>query len=294
MDDFKGKTAFVTGAASGIGLSIAKSLVAEGARVMLCDIEESAFNTAAVQLRELGGEVDTVRADVSVKGDLEAAARACAERFGKIHILVNNAGVVGDSDYGTWTDAGWDWVLGVNLMAVIWGIEIFGPMIESHGEGGHIVCTASVGGLYPGRHSAYMSYNVSKYGVVALCEGLRSNLAARGVGISALCPGMVRTGIGNSSRNLPTRYAGDVPVWDAVSDGQEMPGGIGEAIATGVEPDYVGDLTIEGIRKNWPYIFTDLQYEGVIEARFQAVREGFDKIRDRVPPRVEDSGRVVA
>ena len=105
---------------------------------------------------------------------------------------------------------------------------------------------------------------------------------------------VLRTGIGNSSRNLPTRYAGDVPVWDAAGDGQEMPGGIGEAIATGVEPDYVGDLTIEGIRKNWPYIFTDLQYEGVIEARFQAVREGFDKIRDRVPPRVGDSERVVS
>ena len=104
-----------------------------------------------------------------------------------------------------WTDASWNWVLGVNLMSVIWGIEIFGPLIEAHGEGGQIVSTASIAGLIAGASPAY---NVTKYGVVALSEGLRVTLAPRGIGVSVLCPGIIRTQIMNSRRNLPQRFAG--------------------------------------------------------------------------------------
>ncbi len=105
-----------------------------------------------------------------------------------MHILVNNAGVGGGGPYGAWTDSEWDWTLGVNLMAVIWGVEIFGPLIERHREGGHIVSTASIAGLVS--YAATIPYNVSKYGVVALSEGLRADLAARGIGVSVLCPGI--------------------------------------------------------------------------------------------------------
>src|SRR5215470_1164087 len=129
MRDLAGQTAFVTGAASGIGLGIATALSQAGVKVMLCDIEED----------------------------------ATVARYGRIHILVNNAGVGGGGTYGEWTDAGWNWVLGVNLMSVIWGFEIFGPLIEAHGEGGQIVSTASVAGLIAGPNPGY---DVSKYGVV--------------------------------------------------------------------------------------------------------------------------------
>ena len=205
MKELAGKTAFVTGAASGIGLGIATALAQAGVKVMLCDIEEAALSSALEQLKGTNADVDGVVADVSLKEELEAAAKATIDRYGKVHILVNNAGVGGGGSYGTWRDAAWDWTLGVNLRSVIWGIEIFGPLIERHGEGGHIVSTASIAGLISGNSGAY---SVSKYGVVALSEGLRIELAPRGIGVSVLCPAFVRTQIINSRRNLPQRFAG--------------------------------------------------------------------------------------
>src|ERR1700726_1598539 len=139
VKELAGKTAFVTGAASGIGLGIATAFAQAGAKVMLCDIEEAALSAGLKQLRLTNANVDVVKADVSLKAELVAAAEATTARYGKVHILVNNAGVGGGGPYGTWTEASWNWVMGVNLMATIWGIEIFGPLIEQHGEGGHIV-----------------------------------------------------------------------------------------------------------------------------------------------------------
>src|ERR1700745_1510084 len=199
-----GRTAFVTGAASGIGLGIATALSQAGVKVMLCDIEEEALAKAISGLKLTNADVDGVRADVSLKAELQAAADATVARYGRVHILVNNAGVGGGGGYGRWTDASWNWVLGVNLMSVIWGIEIFGHLIEAHGEGGQIVSTASIAGLISG---ANPSYNVTKYGVVALSEGLRMTLAPRAIGVSVLCPGIVRTQIMNSRRNAPKRFA---------------------------------------------------------------------------------------
>lgn len=205
MKELAGKTVFVTGAASGIGLGIATAFAQAGAKVMLCDIEEAALSAALEQLRLTNVDVDGVKADVSLKAELVAAAEATTARYGKVHILVNNAGVGGGGPYGAWTEASWNWTIGVNLMATIWGIEIFGPLIEQHGEGGHIVSTASIAGLISGESNAY---NVSKYGVVALSEGLRRELAPRGIGVSVLCPGVIRTQIMNSRRNLPKRFEG--------------------------------------------------------------------------------------
>ena len=207
VKDLAGKTAFVTGAASGIGFGIASALAQAGVKVMLCDIEEPALAAALEKLRSTNADIDGVQADISLKGELAAAADATLARYGKVHILVNNAGVGGGGPYGMWSDAAWDWTLGVNLRAVIWGIEIFGPLIERHGEGGHIVSTASIAGLISG---GSIAYNVSKYGVVALLEGLRLELAPRGIGVSVLCPGFIRTQIVDSARNLPERFAGKV------------------------------------------------------------------------------------
>src|SRR5271154_913462 len=131
MKDLAGRTAFITGAASGIGLGIAGALAQAGVKVMLCDIEEAALAKAVEGLKRTNADVDGVRADVSLKPELQAAADAAIARYGKVHILVNNAGVVGGASYGGWTDAGWNWTLAVNLMAVIWGVEIFAPLIEA-------------------------------------------------------------------------------------------------------------------------------------------------------------------
>jgi len=282
MKDLAGKTAFVTGAASGIGLGIATALAQAGMKVMLCDIEQAALDVALEGLKGTNADVDGVRADVSLKAELEAAAAATIARYGKVHILVNNAGVGGSGHYGAWTDAAWSWTLSVNLMAVIWGIEIFGPLIEQHGEGGHIVSTASIAGLIP---SGSGPYGVTKYGVVALSEGLRAELAPRGIGVSVLCPGFIRTKIMNSERNLPERFDGAVAGMLASGPAAAMANMVRERVSQGIDPAYVGELVRDGIEADWPYIFTDLEFEPMIEARFAAIKQGFDRIRGRNPRR---------
>ena len=282
MKELAGKTAFVTGAASGIGLGIATAFAQAGAKVMLCDIEEAALAAAVEQLRRTNADVDCVKADVSFKVELAAAAEATMARYGKVHILVNNAGVSGGGPYGTWSEASWNWTMGVNLMATVWGIELFGPLIEHHGEGGHIVSTASIAGLISGSSNAY---NVSKYGVVALSEGLRRELAPRGIGVSVLCPGFIRTQIMNSRRNLPRRFAEAFRPMPTAGPLAERVNMVRERVSQGIDPLYVGELVREGVEKDLPYIFTDLEFEPMIEARFAAIKQGFDHIRGRNPKR---------
>jgi NAD(P)-dependent dehydrogenase (short-subunit alcohol dehydrogenase family) len=283
MKELAGKTAFVTGAASGIGLGIAGALAQAGVKVMLCDIEEAALAKAVEGLKRTNADVAGVKADVSLKSELKAAADATIARYGKVHVLVNNAGVGGGGSYPAWTDSGWEWTLSVNLMAVIWGIEIFGPLIEQHGEGGHIVSTASIAGLISS--GGTIPYNVSKYGVMALSEGLRGELAPRGIGMSVLCPGFVRTQIMDSVRNLPERFGRLSEDRLAAIRSSELFKFIQERVSHGVDPSYVGELVREGIENDWPYIFTDVEFEPLVEARFAAIKQGFDQIRGREPRR---------
>jgi len=283
MKDLAGRTAFVTGAASGIGLGIAGALAQAGVKIMLCDIEEAALAKAVEALKRTNADVDGVKADVSLKSELNAAADATIARYGKVHVLVNNAGVGGGGPYGTWTDSGWDWTLGVNLIAVIRGIEIFGPLIERHREGGHIVSTASIAGLVSS--GGAIPYNVSKYGVVAPSEGLRGDLAGRGIGVSVLCPGFIRTQIVNSIRNLPERFDRPSEAGLAAMRSSDLFKFIQDRVSHGIDPSYVGELVREGIENDWPYIFTDVEFEPLIEARFAAIKQGFDRIRGREPRR---------
>ncbi|HUO12619.1 MAG TPA: SDR family NAD(P)-dependent oxidoreductase [Caulobacteraceae bacterium] len=283
MKDLVGKTAFITGAASGIGLGVATRLAQAGVKVMMCDIERDALEKAVAGLKQTNADVDGVVADVSLKSELQAAADATLARYGEVNILHNNAGVAGGGAYGAWTDAGWNWTIGVNLMAVIWGCEIFGPLIERHGQGGHIVNTASIAGLISGSGNAY---NVTKYGVVALSEGLRFELAPRGIGVSVLCPGFIRTHIVDSVRNLPPRFADARPAQPTGQDRTAIEtwlGNVRQRVESGIDPLYVGELVREGIEGDWPYIFTDAEFEPAIEARFAGIKAGFDRIRDRTP-----------
>lgn len=280
MQDLVGKVAFVTGAASGIGLGIAEALAQAGVKVMMADIEQDALDREVARLAATNADVAGVRADVSLKDELQRAADATIERFGKVHILVNNAGVGGGGTYGEWSDASWDWVIGVNLMSVVWGIEIFGPLMESHGEGGQIVSTASMAGLVA---AVAPGYNVTKYGVVALSEGLRPTLAAKGIGVSVLCPGFIRTRIMESARAIPERLVGQIALPDPTALPNEFAVMATQAIQNGIDPLYVGELVVEGIEGDWPYIFTDNNFEGGVDLRFAAIKAGFDKIRGRKP-----------
>lgn len=281
MKDLAGKTAFITGAASGIGLGVATSLVRAGVNVMMCDIDQEALERGLIALKHItNANVDSVVADVSLKSELQAAADATLARFGEVHVVHNNAGVAGGGTYGAWTDAGWNWTIGVNLMAVIWGVEIFGPLIERSGQGGHIVNTASIAGLISGSGNAY---NVTKYGVMSLSEGLRVELAPRGIGVSVLCPGFIRTQIVDSARNLPKRFmAGTADRQGAAEPPIETwLDTLRERVAGGIDPLDVGELVREGIEEDWPYIFTDNKFEPAVEARFREISAGFDRIRRR-------------
>ena len=280
MQDLVGKVAFVTGAASGIGLGIAEALAQAGVKVMMADIEQDALDREVARLAATNADVAGVRADVSLKAELQMAADATIERFGKVHILVNNAGVGGGGTYGEWSDASWDWVIGVNLMSVVWGIEIFGPLMESHGEGGQIVSTASMAGLVA---AVAPGYNVTKYGVVALSEGLRPTLATKGIGVSVLCPGFIRTRIMESARAIPERLVGQIALPDPTALPNEFAVMATQAIQNGIDPLYVGELVVEGIEGDWPYIFTDNNFEAGVDLRFAAIKAGFDKIRGRKP-----------
>lgn len=283
MKDLDGKVAFVTGAASGIGLGIATALAQAGVKVMMCDIEQDALDKAIADLRQTNADVEGVVADVSIKDQLKTAADATIERFGKVHILVNNAGVGGGGSYDSWSQSGWDWTMAVNVMGVVYGIEIFGPLLEAHGEGGQIVSTASVAGLMS---TSAAPYFVSKYGVVALSEGLRAELAPRGIGVSVLCPGIIRTQILESGRNLPARFGSDIDELFSPDDpASEVAVDFRKRLEAGIDPLYVGELVREGIEEDWDYILTDLEFEPIIQARFDAIKAAYDRIRDREPRR---------
>lgn len=276
-DSLTGKAAFVTGAASGIGLGITEALVANGVRVMMADIDGDELVRTADRLRGDGADVATAVADVSLREDLQAAADQMIDAFGRVDILINNAGVGGGGPFERWNDKGWDWTVGVNLMSVIYGCDIFGRMMAQQGSG-HIVSTASIAGMMPLDSSAY---SATKFGVVAVSESLREELAPKGVGVSLLCPGFVNTGIVHSHRHLPERFG------DSLSDGEEVPvddkaleriKAISDRLKTGHDPRYVGDLVCDGIVNNHAYIFTDREHEPTIRARFEGILAAYERL----------------
>lgn len=278
MDSLTGKAAFVTGAASGIGLGVTEALVANGARVMMADIDGEELARTADRLRGGGAEIATVVADVSLRGELQAAADQMAKAFGGVDILINNAGVGGGGPFERWNDKGWDWTVSVNLMSVIYGCDIFGRMMAEQGSG-HIVSTASIAGMMPLDSSAY---SATKFGVVAVSESLREELAPKGVGVSILCPGFVKTNIIHSHRHLPERFGEnlsdgehDVPVGD---EALERIKAISDRIRSGRDPRHVGDLVCDGILNNRAYIFTDREHEPTIRARFEGILAAFDRV----------------
>ena len=203
VKEFAGRVAVVTGAASGIGRAIAERCVVEGMQVVLADVEPGALDRVADDLRRQGGEVMPVLTDVSHAESLEALERQTRQRYGKVHVLFNNAGVLGGRPGAIWeaTLNDWRWIFGVNVWGVIHGLHFFTPGMLEHGEAGWIVNTASMGGLIPGANP----YGVSKHAVVAITEALYSHLKERDatIGCSVLCPIFIKTQIASSVRNRP-------------------------------------------------------------------------------------------
>jgi len=263
MMDFHGKAAFVTGGASGIGLGLGHALAEAGARVMLADIEEKALNDAVQSFQ--GGNLPEVRGIVcDVRDDhaVERAAQATIEAFGKVHIVCNNAGVTGSVGTDDIDLQSWRWVIDVNLMGVVHGVRAFLPHLKSHGEGGHIVNTASMAGFLAG--TGFGPYTATKFAVVGISEALQVELAPEGIGVSVLCPGWVKTRITESRRNWPKEYG--APPAPRTGPRAER---IAELVRTGMEPRAVAALVLNAVRNNELYIFTHPEMRPPLEARVE-------------------------
>jgi len=284
MKDLANKVAFVTGAASGIGLGIATALAQSGAKVMLADIEKDALDKAVAELKKTNAAVDGVVVDVSLRSAIEEAAAKTVKRFGKVHILVNNAGIGGEMGFERWTNAGWDWIMGVNLMAVVYGVQAFVPLMRQHGEGGHITSTASMAGIVA---TGAAQYGLTKHAVVAFSEAIRMDLAQYDIGVSVLCPGFIRTNIMNFHRSVPDRFAGAgrAPLEPRTTDPDAMQRYemMKKRISEGIDPVYVGELVCEGITQDQLYVFTDNEFEPMFDARAAEIKKAFDRIRHRKP-----------
>ena len=272
MDDFSGKTAVITGAASGIGLELAKQFGAAGMNLMLADVERPALDRAEAELREAGYPVSAREIDVRDHDQIIDLDHAARDRFGNIHVLCNNAGVgaggpVADPD----NLEAWRWTIDINLWGVIYGCKVFLPGMIEHGEQCHIVNTASMAGL--GSAPMMGPYNISKYGVVALSETLSKEMQIMqtAVGVSVLCPAFVATGIANSDRNMPDDVRATLPKRAASSGMQAQ---IEAMVAGGINTEVVGQHVLDAVRNDRFWILTHDESKASVTARANDIVNG--------------------
>jgi NAD(P)-dependent dehydrogenase (short-subunit alcohol dehydrogenase family) len=265
MDDFSGKTAVITGAASGIGLELAKQFGAAGMNLMVADVERPALDRAEAELREAGYPVSAREIDVRDHDQIIDLDHAARDRFGNVHVLCNNAGVgaggpVADPD----NLEAWRWTIDINLWGVIYGCKVFLPGMIEHGEQCHIVNTASMAGL--GSAPMMGPYNISKYGVVALSETLSKEMQIMqtAVGVSVLCPAFVATGIANSDRNMPDDVRATLPKRAASSGMQAQ---IEAMVAGGINTEVVGQHVLDAVRNDRFWILTHDESKASVTAR---------------------------
>jgi NAD(P)-dependent dehydrogenase (short-subunit alcohol dehydrogenase family) len=275
MQEFKGKTAFVTGGASGIGFAMAKAFAQAGMKVMLADVEKGALDQALKELREFGGNVRGVSCDVADPESVERVAQATFAEFGKVHVVCNNAGVAAGGGIDHISLDNWRWVVDVNLMGVVYGVRSFLPHMRAHGEGGHIVNTASMAGMINGM--GFSPYAATKFAVVAISEGLAVQLRPFGIGVSVLCPDFVRTRIGESGRNRLERY-GQAPTLDPNSPAAALIAEIARQIEAGLDPTEVAVRVLNAIREDEFYIFTHPNMREAVDGRFAAIQAAMDRV----------------
>ena len=278
MQDFEGRVAVITGAASGIGWGMAQAFADAGMKLVMADIEVQTLEAAGAELRAAGHEVITVQTDVADPTSVQRLADAAHEAFGKVHVLCNNAGVGGATgkpgQWGVWNSPpeSWQWVLGVNLMGVVHGLQSFVDRMIAHGEPGHVVNTSSVLGVWGGGNGIY---GVSKHAVTALSEGLYHGLKGQqaAIGASVLMPGLVATRINTAARNRPEHLK---------PDGQDLPPEVMAMMAAaekrylenGMPPRQVGEIVLNAIREERFYVFTHPGSEKPVEERMRAIIDG--------------------
>jgi NAD(P)-dependent dehydrogenase (short-subunit alcohol dehydrogenase family) len=289
----KGKVAVVTGAASGIGRALAERFAKSGLHVVLADVDDDGLAAAAQQVGANGVDTLTVKTDVTDESSVGALAEATLERFGAAHVICNNAGVASTADAWFGPISSWQWVLGVNLWGVVYGVRAFLPTLIAQGEG-HIVNTASIAGLFPGFGP---SYDASKHAVVALTEDLYNTVTSMGlpVGVSVICPGWVRTRIMDSERNWPAAL-GDAPPPGLGTDVVERH--VRRAIAEGVTPAAVADQVASAIESDRYWVFPNPEFVELAAQRWSTIPEGLNPAQavdvPGLPPAEQIAAEVLA
>lgn len=263
LADLSGKVAVVTGGAAGIGLGIARRFRASGMEIVIADIEDTALQEAAAEIGAMG-----VRTDVRDAASVQALADAVLAEHGRVDVVVNNAGVGPMAPIADLSLADWRWMLEVNLWGVIHGVHSFLPLLKANSDGGHIVNTASIGGLTTGPGMG--AYNVSKFGIVALTEVLAMELAAEGssVGASVLVPGTVHTNIGSSTRNRPADVSSGALADVRLEEGPDLG-------MNWLEPDDVGRIVVDSLAAGDLYIVTHPEGWPLVEKRHQGIAAAF-------------------
>jgi NAD(P)-dependent dehydrogenase (short-subunit alcohol dehydrogenase family) len=273
MRDFAGKTAFITGGASGIGLGFAQTFAAAGMNIVIADIEEAAMAGAIDTLKAQGGQVIGVECDVADQQSYRRAADRAFGAFGKVHLLCNNAGVARTGPIWEIADTDWEWTIGVNLMGMIHGLQVFVPHMTAHGEASHIVSTSSMAGL---RTSvAGGPYTATKYAMIGLSERLADELSGTNIGVSVFCPNNIRSNMPNNGRNRPGRFGGPI---DSRSDAHAA-----AHVATmmdrnraGMDPREAGLRVKKGIEAEQLFIFSHADEKPVLERRFARILADMD------------------
>ncbi len=273
MKDLKGKTAFITGGAEGIGYHIGRLLAGQGMKVMLADIDTRMLADAVRSLQSEHLNVEGVALDVALKSEWITAAEKTIKTFEKVHLLINNAGVSQTGSQKKISEEDWRWVIDVNLMGVVYGTQVFVPLMKSHSEGGHIMNVASIAGIHGVSFSG--PYCATKAAVVSLSECWRSELKKDEIGVSVLCPGFVKSRIYDSMRNRQARYGGPVYFDDIV---REKPKQVynKELVVTGIDTEIAANRVLEALKNDEFYIFTHPHYRELHEMRVKNMNEGFD------------------
>ncbi len=261
MLELSGRTAVVTGGASGIGRALALALAHAGARVVVADLDEPGMADVVSTVRAMGGQALAVRTDVSELTQVQALAERAFATFGKVHVLCNNAGVALWGGLETASHRDWQWVLGVNLWGVIHGVEAFVPRMIAQKEPGHVVNTASMAGLIASQGLGI--YNTSKYAVVGLSETLAKDLRPYGIGVSVVCPLGVDTRIRESDRNRPRGLRND----------PAAPAAPMELMGRTLAPEAVAEMVLAAIRDNRLYVLTHEEALEPLRRRFQRLEQ---------------------
>jgi len=274
MKDFKDKVAFITGGASGIGLGIAKVFARNGMKVVVADARQNALDEAMAYFKQNGGEVHPILLNIT---DREAYARAADETekvYGKIHVLVNNAGVGSGGPMEKLTYKDWDYSLGVNLGGVVNGVMTMLPRILKHGEGGHVVTTSSTCGLMGSAN--FSIYCTTKFAVTGMMECLATELQDRGIGVSVLFPGPTMTNLGQSTfENRPEHLRNEGETWPPAPPPQAKDAPPRrpreDFMKVVMDPVETGERVLRGIRRNDLYIHTHPEFRDGYIARHDAV-----------------------